>query len=131
VLFVQGSQQPAEVVPLNLAPQENVGAHAQVARQRQILVDRLDPHVAGVGWPGNMHRPPIKENLALIGLVNSGDDLDQRGLAGAVIPDQPDDLAGVDIHTHVVNCGQAAEALDNVPHREQRFHSVIPPPHGR
>ena len=40
-----------------------------------------------------------------------GDDVEQRGLAGAVRADEADDLAGADRERHVVERGDAAEAL--------------------
>ena len=36
------------------------------------------------------------EEIAVIGLIEAGEDLHERGLAGAVGPDQPDSVAGAD-----------------------------------
>ena len=41
--------------------------------------------------------PGPDEELAVIGLIDAGQDLHQRGLAGAVGADQADPLAGADL----------------------------------
>ena len=46
------------------------------------------------------------EDLAAGRLDHAGEDLDQRRLAGAVVADQPDDLAAVDVQA------DAAERVD-------------------
>ena len=55
----------------------------------------------------------VDADLALRGLDEPGDRVDQRGLAGAVRPDEPDDLPGLDLEAHVVDGHGAPE-----PHRE-------------
>ena len=49
------------------------------------------------------------EKLAVIGLIETGKDLDQRGLAGAVGADQADPLAGADFEFQVAEYRIAGE----------------------
>src|SRR5918995_1215114 len=49
--------------------------------------------------------------LARIRLVVAGEDLDQRGLAGAVVAEQADDLVPSDVEVDVVERADAAERL--------------------
>jgi hypothetical protein len=59
-------------------------AQAAPALDHQVLRQPADPHAAGAG------------DLAVVELLLAGDDLEQRGLAGAVGPDQADALAVAD-----------------------------------
>ena len=55
-------------------------------------------------WPSKRDRPRV-------GRVDAGDRLDERGLAGAVVADQRDDLAGLDLEVHVAERLDRPEAL--------------------
>src|SRR5262249_33808794 len=55
-----------------------------------------------------------------VGLVEARDQVEERRLAGAVRPDQPDDLPGLDIERHVIDGDDAAETSPYVLEREQR-----------
>ena len=50
-------------------------------------------------------------NLSAVWLLLAHDDLDEGGLAGAVVPQQGDALAAFDFQVHAVEEGPAAEAL--------------------
>jgi hypothetical protein len=52
--------------------------------------------------------------------VNPGHDLDQRRLAGAVVTEQADDLAGEEPQRDVAENLDAAERLRDVPELEPR-----------
>ena len=54
---------------------------------------------------------PSKRIVALVGGVDAGDRLDQRRLAGAVVADQADDLAGADGEVDPVQSLDRAESL--------------------
>ena len=68
--------------------------HRQVAHGGQFLMDHADTGRPGISRRRVTHRAPVETHLALIVDVHAGDDLHQRGLAGAVLADQPVDLAG-------------------------------------
>ena len=54
------------------------------------------------------------EDAAGVGLVEAAEDLDQGRLAGAVVADQPEHLAPVQVQVDVGQGGDPAEALDDV-----------------
>ena len=60
-----------------------------------------------------LDRPALEEDLAGVGLVDAGQRLDQRRLAGAVVADERDDLLGVDGEARAAQRADAAEALDD------------------
>ncbi len=59
-----------------------------------------------------MHRLAFERDLALVGMHGAGDRLDQRRLAGAVVADDGEHFAGVEVEIRVVESGDAAVALD-------------------
>ena len=67
-------------------------------------------------------RLPAKAIEPWLGHEHAGDHVEQRGLAGAVRPDDGEDLALGDREAHIVDREQAAEALADALHLEQRAH---------
>ena len=60
-----------------------------------------------------------KRDLARVGRLHPGDDIDQGGLAGAVRPDQSDDLAGHEREAHAVERDEPAEMFAHAGERQQ------------
>src|SRR5690606_29539524 len=60
------------------------------------------------------HRPPLRAQHA-------GEAVEQRALAGAVRPDDRDELPGVDVHRHVRQGDDPLEALADTARLEQRL----------
>src|SRR2546426_4208682 len=56
---------------------------------------------------------------ALVGMVEAADDVEQRGLAGAVGPDDGEDLPALDVQAHAAQREQSAEAHADPLHLEQ------------
>jgi hypothetical protein len=79
---------------LFLASEEHVRDYVEVVAEREVLVDRLDPEPRRVGRAVDLDLAALEEDLPVVGLVGSRDRLDQRRLAGAVVADERDDLAG-------------------------------------
>ena len=73
---------------------EDVLGDGQVREEARLLVDDGDAQRSGVGGPVQLRRRPVEEDRAGVGLVDAGQDLDQRALAGAVLADERVDLAG-------------------------------------
>jgi hypothetical protein len=93
--FVKKAQPAQQPLAQDLAPKKDVGRHRQVGGDAAVLIKRLDPGVKRV-----MGRFPdaalaFKEDLAAVGFMRAGQNLDQRGLAGAIVADQTHDLARV------------------------------------
>ena len=72
------------------------------------------------GW-GMVTGSPVDEDLALVGLVRAGEDLDQRGLAGAVLAEQAVHLAGADLEVDAVERSGAGELLHDAAHLQQHW----------
>ena len=64
--------------------------------QRAVLEHRLDAGLARARRVPAGHRLAAHQDLAAGRLDHARQDLDQRRLAGAVVADQPDDLAAID-----------------------------------
>ena len=60
----------------------------------------------------------VEHDAAGVGLVEARDHVEQRGLAGAVGADDRDDAALGDVDRHVLDCGDAAEALGDTRDRK-------------
>ena len=88
----------------------------QVLGDRQILVEReFLRHVADFALDLQALGPDVvAEHLAraFVGRQQAAHDADGRRLAGAVRPEEADDLAFGDVHRHMVDDGLGAEALD-------------------
>ena len=116
---------PVDPAPASarLAPQKDVFGGGQVGDQVDLLVDGGD--TGGLGLGGRMERDVLAphEDTAIVLRIGAGQDLDEGGLAGAVMPYQRVDLAMPDVE---VNAGQrlhAGEALGDAAHLKQRVGS--------
>ena len=108
-----------------LAAQEQVRDDVEVVAEREILVDGRDPVLVGGGGAADVRALAVDRDRARVRGLDPGDRLDQRRLAGAVVADQGDDLAGVDLEVDVDERLDTAEALADAGGTEQglRTHS--------
>jgi hypothetical protein len=106
--------------PARLAPDEDVLRDREVGHQVELLVDDADPELLGVLGTVDGHPLPVEEELALVGRVDAGQQLHQRGLAGAVLADQRQHLAAAQVEVHVLERLDAGEALGDPAHLQQR-----------
>ena len=60
----------------------------------EVLVDGRDAGSSASRGRAEVRRLAVDEELALVGLVHAGEDLDQRRLAGAVVAEHAGHLAG-------------------------------------
>ena len=60
------------------------------------------PSGAGLGRPVDLDRLPVEPDRAAVGLVDPGEDLDQRALARPVLADEGMDLARDEVERDVV-----------------------------
>ena len=70
-------------------------------------------------------RTPREQDLAGIGLVHAGKDLDQRRLAGAVLAEKRMDLAAADVEIDVVERPRRGEPLDEALDDEERLLAFV------
>ena len=113
-LLVDEAEPAEQAGAHHLAAEEHVGAGVELGREREVLVDGLDPQAARVERRVQLDRLALEEDLAGVGLVDAGQRLDQRRLAGAVVADERDDLVGVDGEARAAQRADAAEALDDL-----------------
>jgi hypothetical protein len=95
----------------DLAVEVEVGPHAQRLDQAQVLEDRLDADSTSVVGVVDGGLVAVHLDHARVGSDQTGDALDQRALAGAVVTEQPEDLASAHEERHVVERPHWAEAL--------------------
>ena len=89
---------------------------AQHVDELEMLVDHADAEVEGVLRRADHHVPAVDGDRALVGEVNAGEHIHQRGLAAAVLAEQRQDLAAIDVKPDLVVGHDPAEALGDVAH---------------
>ncbi len=85
----------------------------KIGNQVQFLIDDADALPQCFARIGKTHRLTIEQNFALGGLLRSGENMHQRGLAGTVFTDQTVNFTGVEIKVHVIQRQHAGEFLDD------------------
>ena len=93
-----------------VAPGEDVLGDGQILEDRRLLVHRDDAQAMRGLRVGDPPRRALDRDLALVGLNDPGQDLDERRLAGAVLADERVDGAGADREAHLGDCLDAAVA---------------------
>ena len=91
--------QPAE--PRPLLPEQDVCFDREVRREIQFLINHRDAGAERIDGPRGSVWLPLDDELTGIGAINAGQDLHQRGLAGAVLADQRSHLLAFDLERHV------------------------------
>ena len=111
-LVVEHAQDAAQRTraPL-LATEEQVGRDVQRRRHREVLVDRLDARLARVVRGLEVHLLAVEADRPLVRDRGAREHLDQARLAGAVVPDHGEDLAGIEVEVGAVDGGHVAVAL--------------------
>src|SRR5262249_11828849 len=87
--------------------------------QSQVLVDGLDAGAPCIHRRAEMDLLAVHQDLAMVGRDRAGQRLDQRRLAGAVVADDRQDLAGIEIEIRLVEGRDPAEPLDEPAGREK------------
>ena len=96
----------------------------EVVAQREVLIDDLDPERVRVLRPVDRDRLALEDHLAVVERVDPRDALDQRALAGAVVPDQRGHFARANVEVHIPQDVDGAEALVDPPQGQQRRAAV-------
>ncbi|MDT4852198.1 hypothetical protein FQZ97_864210 [compost metagenome] len=97
-----------------LAAHEEIARHAHQRHQRQVLVHGGDPRVQRVARRTQTHLLAIDQVLPFVGQVHTGQRLDQRGLARAVVAQQAMHLTLFQPQRHAVERDHGAEELGDV-----------------
>ena len=116
--LVDEAQEPAAQ---GFAADDHVGAGAEVFEEIELLVHEGDArrHRPGDGQVG--HRLSVERNGAAARRDDPAEYLHQRRLAGAVLSDEPDDLAGSDGEVHVIEGRDARIGPGDALHLEKRL----------
>ena len=91
--------------------QRHILADAQFIDQAKVLMDKRDRH----GFRMGMDPTSAHEDLARVGLIEPGEDLDQRRLAGPVLADKRVDLARHDCQADAIQGKRAEKPLRETP----------------
>ena len=102
-----------------LCPEKEVGDDVEVVAECEILIDGGDAEGGCVRRSPDPHLPTVEDDGAAVRPVGSGDDLDERRLAGAVVADETDDLPGVGLEVDIGEGLHRPEALRDAPHLEE------------
>ena len=107
-----------------MAADHDVLPHRQRSEQREVLERAADAERGDAMDRVARQRAPFEGDRALVEAVEARETVEQRGLAGAIGPDQPADLAARDVEADLIEREHAAE-----PHGDafdgQHLHSTI------
>ena len=98
----------------DLVAQEEVPPHRHEWREREVLVDGGDAHQLRDAGAVEAAHDPVELHRALGVVVQAGDDLDERGLAGTVVTQHTGDLTLADADVHPPQRVHVAIALATV-----------------
>ena len=84
-------------------------ATVRLGENGKVLINHLDAAVDGVHGLHFLYLFSIDPDGTLIGVMNTGDRLDQRGFSAAVLAGQAVDLAFSDLQVYSFECVYAAE----------------------
>ena len=93
---------------------------AQRADEAALLIDHGDAGVGGALLVQAGDRRAVELDRAAVRLIDAGDEVHERRLAGAVLADQRVHLAAPDLERHVVDRAHAGESLDDIANGEAR-----------
>ena len=111
-----------------LAAEEEVARDRKLRDQGRVLVDRLDAERDRVGGAADVDLAAADVDVAAGRRDRARQNLDQRRLAGAVVAEEPDDLALVDRQVDVLERLDAAVELGDVLHADEFFGHVAQVP---
>ncbi len=97
--------------------------NAELGKQQQLLVDGRDAVSGGFVRRGEADGRACDPHLPGIRRDHAGDDLDQRGFAGAVFAEQGVDLAGADIEADLLQHRHRAEGFGDARQLHEPAHA--------
>ena len=100
--------------------EKNVLRDRQLGEEQQFLINRGDASALGVLWTGEARFSATDQNGAAVGLVDPGNDLDERRFAGPVLSEEGMDLPRADFERHARQRSHARKCLLDIAHFEER-----------
>jgi hypothetical protein len=119
--LVAGRAALGEAEPRRLVAEEDVLRHREAVDEVKLLVHGRDTEPQGGDRRAERRRAAPPGDHALVRLVRAGENLDQRGLARAVLAEQAVHLPGADLQVHTVQRTHAGEGLDDAVHRQEHL----------
>src|SRR5262249_32290875 len=116
----------------DLPVQEKVVIDAERVGQREVLIDAFDAKRAGMVDRAQHGLLAVNEDLPLGLRLVTGQDLHQRRLAGAVVPEDAQDLALLQLERDAAQCCDRAEGLGDILGAQRLWRAIsahhAPPP---
>src|SRR5262245_47975785 len=101
--------------PSRLVAQDNVPGDREELTHGEILEDRRDTPLARLARVFETNGLTVKQQLAAVGLAYTGDDLDQRALARAVVAEKREHSPVSEPERHISQRPDRAKRLGNRP----------------
>ena len=98
---------------------QDVLRHRQLRKQVELLVDDADAQLQRLPGALDVRGPPVDPDGARVARVGAGKDLDERGLAGAVRPDEGVDFPLVKAEADPPECRDAVKRFSDVVELEE------------
>ena len=109
-------------IQLSFQTENDIFGGGEQIDQLEVLMDHADAKVESVLGRGNSYWFFVNVDMSLIGEVDAGEHIHQRGFAAAVFTQQGQNLTLVQIKVHIfVSDNLAAETLGNVLHSDCAF----------
>ena len=102
--------------PERLPAKQEVARDIDRVAERQVLINHLDPLTARIRGRRETDFTAIEKNAAGIGNDGAGQDLAERRFSGAVVADQPENLARPQHEVDAIKGLDGAEGLADVLH---------------
>jgi hypothetical protein len=107
---------PVEPPPTRgLRPKNDVLHHGEVGTELEFLMDESDPSPTRLERRGGCKGLSHEEHLSGIRSQSAGHDVHQSALPGAILPDQPMNLAAHHGKAHIVERNRRTEAPNDPP----------------
>ena len=106
-----------------LPPEEQVGGDVEARHEVELLEDGGDARRLRGARVGEAHGHAVDPHFAGVGFDDPGKNVHQRRLARAVLPEQRMNFSRAQIEVHAPERLDAAKALDDALHRQQRRRS--------
>ncbi len=100
-----------EAETAGLMADEEVVRHRHVRQQVDLLIDGAYPQTLGMGGVRGGDGDAIEFDTAGVSLIDTGEGLDQRGLAGPVLAEQRHDLSPAQGEVHLMQGSYSGKRL--------------------
>ena len=119
------------LLEVDMHADQDVLDYGHLAEKADILEGAGDAAGGDLIGPQFDQGPAVEVDLALVGLIDAGQGIEEGGFAGAVGSDDADDPAGLQLKIDPVDGGQAAERFDDVDGFQKRHDPLTQPLPGR